>query len=71
MNPDRDDALLNVQRYRKRVYRVIEGKEKTRELHRNQSEGFIDIKSLDGEKRYKIAIIDILTKYTSMKFVEN
>ena len=27
--------------------------------------------SLDGAKRYKLAIIDILTKYTNLKFVEN
>lgn len=60
-----------MQRYRKKIYRVKHGNEKTRELHRKQSEGFVDVESFDNDLRYKMAIIDILTKYTNMKFVEN
>jgi hypothetical protein len=36
-----------------------------------QSEGFMDIVSNEENYRYKLGIIDILTKYTKMKAVEN
>ena len=36
-----------------------------------QSEGFMDILSNEENYRYKLGIIDILTKYTKMKAVEN
>ena len=31
----------------------------------------MDIMSIDGKFRYKIGIIDFLTKYTGMKLLEN
>ena len=34
-------------------------------------QGFLDLMSIDGKLRYKIGIIDFLTKYDRIKLLEN
>ena len=34
-------------------------------------QGFADIVSANGDFRYKVGVIDFLTRYTSAKYVEN
>ena len=34
-------------------------------------QGYADFVSSDGKFRYKIGIIDFLTKYTGLKYIEN
>ena len=40
-------------------------------MYRLESEGFMDIVSIQGELRYKLGVIDFLTKYNISKAVEN
>lgn len=40
-------------------------------LFRLESEGFMDIVSTSGELRYKVGVIDFLTRYSTAKLVEN
>ena len=35
------------------------------------NQGHADIVSIEGDFRYKLGIIDFLTKYTGLKFLEN
>jgi hypothetical protein len=38
---------------------------------KKEGEGFLDTESLDGQTRFKIGLIDFLTKYDSFKYIEN
>jgi hypothetical protein len=35
------------------------------------ADGFLNMESIDGQRRFKIGIIDLLTKYGAMKHMEN
>jgi len=50
---------------------VITTVEKNRNDGSKIGDGFENIESLDGKYRYKIGIIDLLTKFSGLKSVEN
>jgi len=45
----------------------VEEKQQTKKIQN----GFSNIESSDGQFRYKIGVIDFLTKYSALKYIEN
>ena len=40
-------------------------------LSMNKNKGYADVESVHGEYRFKIGVIDFLTKYNNFKLLEN
>ena len=57
--------------FKKNVFRIVEKNELESYNSAGQLRGYADIESVDGAFRYKIGIIDFLTKYSKLKFIEN
>ena len=60
-------------KFKKGVFKVMEKNEEHKDSGHvcHQKKGFTDIESTDGQMRYKIGIIDFLTNYNNVKFLEN
>ena len=54
--------------FQKSVLTTIEQSKQTFE---KKSDGYAILESKDGFERYKIGVIDFLTKYTKLKLLEN
>jgi len=57
--------------FKKSVFRIVEKNELESYNSSGQLRGYADIESVDGAFRYKIGIIDFLTKYSKFKYIEN
>ena len=57
--------------FKKNVFRIVEKNELETYNSAGQLRGYADIESVDGEYRYKIGVIDFLTKYSKFKYIEN
>jgi hypothetical protein len=57
--------------FKKNVFRIVEKNELETYNSAGQLRGYADIESVDGAFRYKIGVIDFLTKYSKLKFIEN
>ena len=57
--------------FKKSVFRIIEKNELESYNSAGQLRGYADIESVHGEYRFKIGIIDFLTKYNKFKYIEN
>jgi hypothetical protein len=57
--------------FKKNVFRIVEKNELETYNSAGQLRGYADIESVDGEFRYKIGVIDFLTKYSKLKYIEN
>lgn len=53
------------------VFRIVEKNELESYNSAGQRRGYADIESVDGAFRFKIGVIDFLTKYSHLKFIEN
>ena len=45
--------------------------DKKRNSFKDSSKGYVDVESQHGEYRFKIGVIDFLTKYSNLKYLEN
>lgn len=58
-------------KFKKAVFKTVEANEEQKSDTKKISNGFLDIESSDGQFRYKIGLIDFLTKYSNIKMLEN
>ena len=58
-------------KFKKAVYKTIELSSLEKCATKKISDGFLNLESTDGQLRYKIGLIDFLTKYSAIKYIEN
>lgn len=58
-------------KFKKAVFKTLEQKSLEKSGTKKVSDGFLNLESIDGQFRYKIGLIDFLTKYSTMKKIEN
>ena len=55
----------------KKAFRQTYQDQKMKNILKLDKQGFLDAISIDGKMRYKLGVIDFLTKYDGIKFLEN
>ena len=60
-----DNTVEMVSLENKHLFKALDGEERRPDLHVNSGEGFLNITSDDEVHRYKIVIIDFLTRYNT------
>lgn len=62
-----------IAKLKKVVFRNLEKREsvKRSSSFKMSNKGYADVESKHGEYRFKIGVIDFLTKYSNLKYLEN